>query len=413
MFQGIQQPIETPLSRDEMKTKVEKHFDVESASTSLKGQVPIYIYRVDDQERTKQPFKRLLTEVQEHQYRVLLRHGEEKDYLKVIAVPMKEAIEATQKKSKGKVKREPRKEAREEAEEAEEIEQILPQQLEEEESGFPRWTIISLIATLGMMAFSGYQFTLGFRQQFPSTNIFPNVLFYIIALISIIATHEFGHMFASRLHDIEATYPIFIPGYPFGTFGAFIKQESPPANRDELFDLGIMGPLFGFLVAIPVSVVGILLSRVPAGAVSEIEGIIQIPRLLLFQFLTSFNPSLGGADFLLHPIAVAGWVGFLLTGLNLLPVSQLDGGHISKAMFKGNIPRYLSYVVIGFLFLSGFFLMAIFLLFFTQGRHPPPLDNVSAMSQKRTVAGVLSWGIILLTFPINPILELGFQWALF
>lgn len=143
------------------------------------------------------------------------------------------------------------------------------------------------------------------------------------------------------------------------------------------------------------------------------EGVIRIPPLLLFQFLTSFNPSLGGKEFLFHPIALVGWVGFLLTGLNLLPVSQLDGGHISKAMFKGKIPRYLSYVVIGFLFLSGFFLMAILLLFFTQGRHPPPLDNVSTMSQKRKVAGVLSWGVILLTFPIKPILELGFQWALF
>lgn len=408
MFHGVWTP---PKALDEIQTRVEKYFTVETASTTMKGRVPVYIYQVHNQKHTKKPFKRLLSDVTEEDYRVLLRQEEDTRFLKIIAVPTKEALQTS--KTRGEPREKPAKQ-----EEIKDISQDVEQVALEKENGekqFPYWTLISLLITIGVMTFSGYQFSIAFRQRAGIGNLLSNTILYIISLLSIISIHEFGHMFASKLHNIEATYPIFIPGYPFGTFGAFIKQKSPPANRDELFDLGIMGPLFGFFIAIPVSIGGILLSHpIPEAAIVGDESIFRIPRLLLYYFLTKLKPSLTAEmDLLLHPVALAGWLGFLLTGLNLLPVSQLDGGHIAQAMFNEKIHRYLSYILIGFLFITGFFLMALLLLMFLRGGpHPPPLDNVSDLSRKRKIIGILSWGVILLTFPIDPILNLSLGWGL-
>ncbi|NIQ05672.1 MAG: site-2 protease family protein [Candidatus Korarchaeota archaeon] len=392
MFHGINIPPESPKSIEEIKKEVQRHFQVTNSFTILREGRQIYIYQVERPQNTKKPFKQLLSDVRKLGYTVLLREGETDSHLKVIAIPETWTDKAIITRGREEKEKEilPREELVKEERTMEGV--------EKEEKDPQKWTLISLILTLGTISYAGYIFSYGFRNYSP-IGLLPNIFLYVLSLFSIIAFHEFGHIFASKRHGIEATYPIFIPGIPWigGTFGAFIRQESPPANRDELFDLGILGPLFGFAIALIVTIGGLLLSQpVPSNEISNAD---ELPIPLLYQIFAEIQQVTSGEILLLHPVAFAGWVGFLVTGLNLLPVSQLDGGHISMAMFKGETHKYLSYVVIAILLLMRLFFMALLLFLFMRGQHPPPLDNVSQLSLKRKVVGVLSWIIIIVTIP--------------
>lgn len=396
MFHDIRTPSQPPTSLEEVKTEVAKHFQVVDAFTKIRQQVPIYLFRIEKQKQTKEPFKELLTDLEAKDFTVLLRPGDATQSFKIIAFP-KEIKEAHPSGGRRKLRRVPQKR---EGKKGGEIEVEAPEVTDvaegKEKKGYT-WTVVSLLLTLGTIGYAGYLLTSSF-QKFSSVGLIPNMILYILSLLSIIGIHETGHMIAAKMHGIEATYPIFIPGLPTigGTFGAFIKQKSLPANRDELFDLGLFGPIFGFAITLVVTVSGILLSK-PVTSLGPNATSLPIP--LLYRFLAQIKniPKEGGL--ILHPVAFAGWVGFLVTGLNLLPVSQLDGGHISRAMFKGKTHKILSFAIIGLLMLLGYFFMGLLLLFFMRGKHPPPLDNVSKLSTKRKIFGILSWAIVVLSIP--------------
>jgi membrane-associated protease RseP (regulator of RpoE activity) len=174
--------------------------------------------------------------------------------------------------------------------------------------------------------------------------------------MSILLAHELSHYIASRKHNVEATLPYFIPAPTLiGTFGAFIKMKSPVTTRKALLDIGISGPLAGFIVSVIVSVIGLYLSRVVP--VQETKDALSLGDSLLFstlsQLILDYQP--GSEDVLLHPVAFAGWIGFFVTSLNLLPIGQLDGGHIAYSLF-GERHAYLSKGLIPILFLLGIFL---------------------------------------------------------
>jgi membrane-associated protease RseP (regulator of RpoE activity) len=208
-----------------------------------------------------------------------------------------------------------------------------------------------------------------------------------------------------RRYGIRVTLPFFIPAPPIpplaiGTFGALIRIRSPMIDRRSLFDVGIAGPLAGLVVALPTIVIGLLLSRpLPVGPGSE-PGI-RLGSPLLFsalQWLT-VGPDLPGQDVLLHPVAFAGWFGLFVTGLNLLPIGQLDGGHMAYALL-GRGHRIVSLIALGVLGVMGitawpgWFVWAT-LAFVLGRRHPPPLNDVDPLDRKRRIVGVLTFLLLL------------------
>ncbi len=160
-------------------------------------------------------------------------------------------------------------------------------------------------------------------------------LVYMSAIMGILLVHEMGHFSAARVHHVDASLPYFlpVPYTPIGTFGAVITMREPPRRRAALLDIGAAGPLAGVLVAIPVCYLGLRLSEVrPLAALPE--GAIVEGNSLLYLLLKHLShPGLGpGDDIWLHPLAWAGWIGLLVTSLNLLPAGQLDGGHVTYAL---------------------------------------------------------------------------------
>lgn len=253
--------------------------------------------------------------------------------------------------------------------------------------------IALLFATLGTVFLSGY---------LQSADIVGAVMF-TGAIMAILGSHEMGHKLIADKHAVEATYPYFIPGLPpIGTFGAVIQQKSLPPNRDALFDLGFAGPIAGFTVSIIVAIIGVQLSTVtnqlPPGATE-----IGVP--LLFQFIIMlFPPSGTGRWILLHPVAFAGWVGMVITMLNLVPVGMFDGGHVARSMVGRRAHRVLSYLGIALLILI-WYPMAFIALFFSFYQHPGPLDDVSQSTALRKLAALgLIAVFILSVVPIFPLL---------
>ncbi len=234
---------------------------------------------------------------------------------------------------------------------------------------------------------------------------------YSVCLMSILTAHEMGHYLTSIKYDISATPPFFIPFPlpPFGTFGAIIKMKSPMRNRQVLFDIGFTGPLYGLLVSIPVIAVGLKLSRiVDVGNLAKPE-FLALGDSLLFsgiQYLV-LGPIPEGKDVLLHPVAFAGWVGLFVTALNLLPMGQLDGGHVVYAVFGKrkaetifNLVVAVMTVIILFINPGWFLLLALILLF--GFKHPPPLDDQTPLDSTRKIIGVLTLVVFILSFTPVP-----------
>ena len=232
---------------------------------------------------------------------------------------------------------------------------------------------------------------------------------FSLTLMAILLSHEMGHYLTARFHGVKATLPYFIPGPPIlvGTFGAFIRMKSLPRSRRVLFDVGAAGPWAGFVVALPVTVYGLSLSRlapIPPGFTGLYFG-----DSLLFKGLSSVvvGPVPYGFDIMLHPVAMAGWFGLFVTVLNLLPVGQLDGGHVIYAMFgrrhRGIARLFLvSIVGIGFLGWNGWFVWAAILLVVGVD-HPPTLDRETPLDLRRWVLGWLTLLVFVLTFIPVPI----------
>lgn len=226
---------------------------------------------------------------------------------------------------------------------------------------------------------------------------------FSLTLMTILLCHELSHYFASRKHNTKATLPYFIPAPTIiGTFGAFIKMKSPIVTRKALVDIGASGPIAGFIVSVIVSIVGLSLSKVVA--VRGMEGVLGLGDSLLFSFLSNIilNYQSGSQDILLHPVAFAGWIGLFVTSLNLIPVGQLDGGHIAYALF-GEKHFFFSKVLIiimvflGLLLWEGWAIWAILLLILGT-RHPPVLYWEVPLDYRRKFIGWLALVIFVLTF---------------
>ncbi|MFB2875514.1 site-2 protease family protein [Floridanema aerugineum] len=239
---------------------------------------------------------------------------------------------------------------------------------------------------------------------------------YSLALMTILGVHEMGHYLMAKRYKIRTTLPYFIP-IPFflGTFGAFIQMRSPVPNRKALFDVGIAGPLAGFIVTLPLLIWGLANSSVVP--LPERTGILQFDALIPnFSILLAILSKLAiGSELTsksainLHPVAVAGYIGLIITALNLMPVGQLDGGHIVHAMFGqrkaaaiGQLARllllFVSLMPILFqvtLIPRDFLLWALF-LFLMPVFDEPALNDVTELDNKRDLFGLLSLALLLL-----------------
>jgi membrane-associated protease RseP (regulator of RpoE activity) len=233
---------------------------------------------------------------------------------------------------------------------------------------------------------------------------------FSFTLLLILGTHEMGHYLISRWHHLDVTLPFFIPAPPIpfiiGTFGAFIRIRSPIRDKRALLDVGCAGPLTGVLVTIPVIVVGLKLSTVTVmggGGEGLVLGAPLLFKLLSWVALGSLTPQ---ENIILHPVAFAGWIGLLVTALNLIPVGQLDGGHVAYALFP-EYHRYISLgmlgllVVCGFLFWKGWFFWAG-LIAFLGWRHPPPYLSWIPLDRRRRVLGCVTLVVFVLTFTPTP-----------
>ncbi|MEA5576566.1 site-2 protease family protein [Anabaena sp. UHCC 0451] len=234
-----------------------------------------------------------------------------------------------------------------------------------------------------------------------------NGLPYAFGLITILGIHELGHYFTARFHKIRSTLPYFIP-VPFflGTFGAFIQMRSPIPNRKALFDVSIAGPIAGFIATLPLLLWGLAHSEVVP--LSEKTGLLNPNALnpkysILLALLSklALGSELTAKSALdLHPIAVAGFLGLIVTALNLMPVGQLDGGHIVHAMFGqrtavaiGQISRLLLLILS---FVRQEFLLWAILLLFIPLIDEPALNDVTELDNKRDILGLLAIALLLL-----------------
>jgi len=230
-------------------------------------------------------------------------------------------------------------------------------------------------------------------------------LAFSLSLMAILFCHEMGHKLVSIWRGIDASPPLFIPmpplpGLAIGTMGAVIFTRTPAPNRDALVELGASGPIAGFLVAVPILVYGISHSLVISHAAIMANGcqVTAIPTPPLVDLLVRWllHPS-ATSDVLMHPMALAGWVGLLVTALNLLPASMLDGGHVTRAVFGSRTHLILSYVAVGVGILFGYWVMSLLILLMIRRGHPGPLDDCSPVTPIHQVAGAVLVVILLLS----------------
>lgn len=186
--------------------------------------------------------------------------------------------------------------------------------------------------------FNGLMSNVG--EIFLPENLFFGALLFSLPLLSILFVHEMGHYYISKKHGIDTSLPFFLPVPPIfpdfniGTFGALISSHEPMPDKKALFDVGIAGPIAGFIVAVPVTIIGVATSEVIETS-NLAAGETFLGSSLLFSLISDLvlNPS-GSYAISFSPIAFAGWVGLLITAINLLPAGQLDGGHIFRAFRK-------------------------------------------------------------------------------
>jgi membrane-associated protease RseP (regulator of RpoE activity) len=240
-------------------------------------------------------------------------------------------------------------------------------------------------------------------------------LIYMAAVIGILLAHEMGHFLQTLRHRIPASLPLFIPIplNPFGTMGAVIGMEGLRADRRQLFDIGISGPLAGLVLAVPISVLGLqqLDPRAPATPSDPRVAYAMLHNPLLFDLLLpSLNPQFAAthADGIalaqVNPLLMAGWVGLLVTGLNMLPISQLDGGHVVYALFGrrsriiagGFLTAAIAYIVVADAHIWSMMLILVILI---GVHHPPTANDRVRLGPLRWLVGIASLVIPILCFP--------------
>jgi membrane-associated protease RseP (regulator of RpoE activity) len=232
----------------------------------------------------------------------------------------------------------------------------------------------------------------------------------VLGLLSILAAHEMGHYLACRYYRVDATLPHFIP-FPFsfvGTLGAFIRIRGPIPHRKALFDIGIAGPLAGFVVCLPVLVLGTLQAKViptpPAGSDEFIS--FGDPLLVRWAYAWLRGDPGAGHTFLMGPLATAGWFGLLVTALNLIPVGQLDGGHVTYALL-GKRALLVSQIAFGtcvaLIYFGPNWLVWSVLLLVLGRRHPRTSNDHLPVGRGRVAVGLLGLVVLALCFVPDPI----------
>jgi membrane-associated protease RseP (regulator of RpoE activity) len=268
----------------------------------------------------------------------------------------------------------------------------------------PRTNLILLAGTTATTFITGY-------LLFSQTGINPIIsgIIFSASILAVLGIHEMGHKVTANKKEIDATSPYFIPGPPpLGTLGAVIMQKSLPRNRDALFDIGANGPIAGFIVAVILSTIGLML-LIPSSVQPTGETLDLMPTswILLARILSGLNllpiaPPNGGL--LLHPVTWAGWAGMVVTMLNLLPAGMLDGGHVARSTLAGDKSRLvLTFASVMLLLLVGteFLVMAFLIVFMSMFKHPGPLDDVSGLSRNRKLLIVVLVAVFILSFPIR------------
>ncbi len=255
------------------------------------------------------------------------------------------------------------------------------------------------------------------KELFTNYEVFKYGISFSISLIFILLSHELGHYIACRIYRVDATLPYFLPTPPLigpaGTFGAFIKIVSPMPSRKAVFDIGVAGPIAGFIALIPVTLIAFSTYEYDTATSEIVSGTIVFSHSLFYKFLAwVFGVNLQNA-MKPNPFYFAAWVGLLVTALNLMPSGQLDGGHAIYAVFDSKIHKWtgrIVFLVMVILAISGWFffnspsgvLFAIILFFMMRVGHPAPIDD-SPIDFKRKLIAVLTLLIFALSFMPFPI----------
>jgi len=278
--------------------------------------------------------------------------------------------------------------------------------------------VVLFLATVLTTMFWGRMHYAGFLTNFSSSEL-PEVAWihgawYSWTILAILGTHELGHYYACRYYKIDASAPYFLPA-PFmtGTLGALIRIRKRIPTKAVLFDIGVAGPIAGFVVAVPALFIGVWLSRIteiPSGG----TGFITLGEPLLFQAAAwlVWGDTPDGYSINLHPMGFAAWFGLLATALNLLPIAQLDGGHISYATFgrKSETVSIITLVaLVGLtIFVNPSWLVptVVFVSVFVLSgnlRHPPTLDEDTPLDRTRRWVAIAAAVIFILCFTPAPI----------
>jgi Zn-dependent protease len=299
---------------------------------------------------------------------------------------------------------------------------------------------VTLVGGLNTIQLSTTDFT---SLIFSLTQILWAGIPFSISLLAILGAHEFGHYLMCRHYKVNATLPYFIP-FPslLGTMGAVILMKEQPRNRRQLLDIGLAGPLAGIAVTIPVLLLGLSLSKldpipavIPSGMVFQLEGnsiLYLLAKFFMFGkllptpasfgalpewlywlrfFFTGRPYPLGGLDVMIHPVALAGWAGILVTALNLIPAGQLDGGHVLYVLIgRKRMAQLLPFIIVGIALLglvsASWWLWAVLLFFFGR-RFDEPDDQITPLDTGRRRLAILSMVLFLLVFTPVPLSFVG------
>lgn len=275
--------------------------------------------------------------------------------------------------------------------------------------------LVLFLATVFTTLWAGAQFE-GGNPMVRFSDLWLGVPFSL-SLMAILTGHELGHYFVSKRMGMSTSLPFFIPFPPLylfapGTFGAVIRTRSIIPNRKSLVLVGFSGPLVGFLIALPITIIGMSLSQVQPIPTNG-QFLVLGDSLLFYLIGRIMHPGLAaGMDIYLHSVALAGWLGFLITGLNLLPIGQLDGGHVAYGILfehrkKIYIPLALIMLGCGVLLWPGWIFWAG-LAFLMSRRDPLIKDALTPLSLREKLLALIPLAILILTFIPKP-LSIGFR----
>lgn len=299
----------------------------------------------------------------------------------------------------------------------------MPFTIAEQESNWktPLLLFVATILTTLMAGIQGDEYVSTLLSEAVTGQEFWTVFFtnlwrgwpYSVSILLILGAHELGHFFAARYHKVPASLPYFIP-MPFsiiGTMGAFIMQKGPSKNVRTQFDVGASGPLAGMIFALPILIYGLATSPLMdlPDTAYMLEGNSILYMLAKIAVFGEMLPSSAGQDVFINQFAWAGWTGLLVTGLNLIPVGQLDGGRVAQVLFGEGVLRQLywpiiiSMLVMGALLMTPTWFVWAGLLYFFGNRYDEPLDEVTTLDSKRRALAIFTMVLFLLVFTPIPL----------